>query len=234
MSHPEQLRFVEQIKAAFPSYFNTARVLEIGSLDINGTVRKLFSSCDYIGLDVGAGPGVDVVCQGQEYDGPDSSFDTVISCEVMEHNPYWSKTMTNMVRMTKPGGLVVMTCASTARREHGTTRTSAQDSPLSVGIGWEYYKNLAAADFRSALPLGSLFSSHLFLSHYVSKDLYFFGFKAGAEPPVVTDQIKSALKAYYAKSNRAHLLGSDYIKMRLLMKLFGEDRYWAGPIRLWA
>jgi len=51
----------------------------------------LFSDCDYIGLDVAPGNGVDIVCEGQNYDAPDESFDVVISCEVMEHNPFWRK-----------------------------------------------------------------------------------------------------------------------------------------------
>jgi hypothetical protein len=88
MSHPQQQAFVRQVKAAFPKFFEGQRVLEIGSLDINGTIREHFSGCTYTGLDVGEGPGVDVVCQGQNYDAPEGSYDTVISCEVMEHNPY--------------------------------------------------------------------------------------------------------------------------------------------------
>lgn len=59
-------------------------MLEVGSMDINGTIREFFRDT---GLDVTPGPRVDVVCGGQEYAAPDRSFDVVLSCEAMEHNP---------------------------------------------------------------------------------------------------------------------------------------------------
>ncbi|SRR5260221_10989031 len=102
MSHPQQIEFVSQLRAAFPEFFMSARVLEIGSLDINGSIRRIFEGAgSYTGLDVGPGPGVDVVCQGQDYDAPSDGFDTVISCEVMEHNPYWVATLANMIRLCR-------------------------------------------------------------------------------------------------------------------------------------
>src|SRR5471032_185570 len=99
MSHPEQIDFIKKASAAFPQFFVGGRVLEIGSLDINGSARAHFKADEYIGLDVGPGPGVDIVCEGQKYDAPDSSFDTVLSCECLEHNPYWAETIENMFRL---------------------------------------------------------------------------------------------------------------------------------------
>jgi hypothetical protein len=42
MSHQQQLDFVASVKAQFPEYFSQAKVLEVGSLDINGSVRQFF------------------------------------------------------------------------------------------------------------------------------------------------------------------------------------------------
>jgi SAM-dependent methyltransferase len=143
MAHANQFDFVELVKKHFPEAFTGGRVLEIGSLDINGSVRSFFTGGSYIGVDVAAGPGVDEVCQGQLVGHPTGTFDVVISCECMEHNPFWVETVSNMFRMAKPGGLVIVSCATTGRAEHGTTRTSGTDSPLSIGIGWEYYHNVS-------------------------------------------------------------------------------------------
>ena len=154
MAHTEQLEFVKLVRAGFSDFFKSKHVLEIGSLDINGGVRGLFADCVYTGIDVAPGPGVDIVCQGQDYDAPDSTYDSVICCEVMEHNPHWRETFTNMFRLCKPGGLVVMTCAAPGRPEHGTTRTTPEDSPLTVGIGWDYYRNLTARDFLHGIDIG--------------------------------------------------------------------------------
>lgn len=175
VSHPAQNEYIKYVKNKFPAYFYKRQVLEVGSLNINGTVRDLFTECYYVGLDVAEGKGVDIVCEGQNYDAPTESFDVVISCECFEHNPEWVATFTNMHRMTRTLGLVVMTCATTGRAEHGTTRTTPQDSPLTIGLGWDYYKNLTEQDFRDNFDLDNMFSDYQFIVG--GTDLYFYGVK---------------------------------------------------------
>jgi SAM-dependent methyltransferase len=177
MSHPSQLKFIELTKSLFPAMFANRKVLEIGSLDINGSVRGYFEGCDYTGLDIAPGPGVDIACEGQKYDAPSESFDVVISCEVMEHNPFWEDTFRNMIRMLKPGGLMIMSCATIGRKEHGTTRSEPGSSPLTIERGWEYYRNLTARDIVRKLDL-SAFSSRGFTTNWDAWDLYFLGVKA--------------------------------------------------------
>jgi SAM-dependent methyltransferase len=201
VAHTEQLEFVERVRTMFPAAFTGKRVLEIGSLDIFGGVRDRFTDCDYIGIDVAPGPGVDFVSQGQDYDAPDASFDTVICCEVMEHNPYWKETFLNILRLCKPGGLVLMTCASTGRPEHGTTRTIPSDSPLTVGIGWEYYRNLTARDFNWALNLREQLAEFSFFRNWKSFDLYFVGFRDGADPPPGVRDKLAATRRHYLVQN---------------------------------
>jgi SAM-dependent methyltransferase len=231
VAHPEQMEFVRAVRSAFPQAFANKRVLEIGSLDINGSIRSLFSGGDYTGLDVAAGPGVDIVCQGQNYDAPDSSYDTVVCCEVMEHNPYWQETFRNMLRLCKPAGLVLMTCATTGRQEHGTTRTTPADSPLSIGIGWDYYRNLEAHDFRAAADLSDCLSAFAFFSHLGSRDLYFVGFRRGGiRPPHVGIKLL-ALRWRNYRSNARALLSA--LKRWLLIAIVGKERYLAGPVRFW-
>jgi hypothetical protein len=178
MSHPEQLNFVKAVRNQHPNNFKNCNVLEVGSLNINGSVRSLFKNCNYLGIDVGPGIGVDLVCEGQKYNGPDRMYDTTISCECFEHNPYWLETFFNMWRMTKLGGLVIVTCATIGRGEHGTKRTTPQDSPLTIEFGWEdYYKNLTEQDFITPLNFGYLFEQHGFQTNNQSHDLYFVGIK---------------------------------------------------------
>ena len=110
MSHTAQLNFVERLSKEFPEHFNKAKVIEIGSLDINGSVRGYFADCEYIGVDVGEGKNVDLVCEGQKVDHPDGTYDTSLSCNCFEHNPHWVETFRNMHRMTKKDGLVFGEC----------------------------------------------------------------------------------------------------------------------------
>ena len=179
MAHKEQRDFMQLVKSAYPNHFTKQKVLEIGSLNINGTVRDFFEDCDYVGIDVGPGPGVDVVCQGQKYSAPNDSQDVCISAECFEHNPYWVATFQNMFRMCRPGGLVIMTCASTGRGEHGTPATRPGSSPLTCELGWSYYKNLTEEDFIGHFDIEDMFSLSEFLdrSNTSHKDLFFWGLK---------------------------------------------------------
>ena len=46
----------------YPEFFQNKSVPEVGSWDTNGSIRRFFSNCEYIGVDIAEGPGVDVVC----------------------------------------------------------------------------------------------------------------------------------------------------------------------------
>lgn len=186
MAHAAQLEFIELLSRTIPSFFNGARVLEIGSLDIKGSIRQYFNNCEYTGIDVAPGRGVDLVCQGQDYKMPDGFYDHVISCECMEHNPYWVETIENMIRLCRPGGLVTMSCASIGRDEHGTTRTDKESSPLTVGIGWTYYKNLSEKEIRNKINLEEHFVLSRFWCNWSRSDLYLVGIKASNTDPVET------------------------------------------------
>ena len=163
------------------------RVLEIGSADANGSIRSFFPGSDYTGVDLSAGPGVDVVASGHELALPDRDVDLAISCECFEHNPLWHETFVNMHRMTKAGGIVLVTCASRGRVEHGTTRTRPNESPGSQSLGRDYYRNLNRDDFEQRLDLPALFAAHAFFRNDVSDDLYFVGRTHGVSRPLRLD-----------------------------------------------
>jgi hypothetical protein len=86
--------------------------------------------------------------------------------------------------MLKPGGLFVFTCASTGRAEHGTRRTSPQDSYGTIGNieQWsDYYKNLTFEDLDKSIDVKKHFSQYASYYHTTSKDLYFWGIKKGKD-----------------------------------------------------
>ena len=180
MAHYQQLQFVEMAAKHMASDWAGLRVLEIGSADVNGSIRRFFPGSDYTGVDLSAGPGVDIIASGHELALPDQHVDLAISCECFEHNPLWCETFANMHRMTAGGGIVVVTCASRGRAEHGTTRTRPYESPGSQLRGWDYYRNLNRDDFERRLDLPALFDRHAFFRNEVSNDLYFAGRKPGA------------------------------------------------------
>jgi SAM-dependent methyltransferase len=182
MSHAEQLGFFAEVARANGELLRGARVLEIGAYDVNGSVREQFAGASsYVGVDLAAGPGVDLVSYGHEVDHADGTYDVALSGECFEHDPHWRETFQNMVRLTRPGGLVAFTCASRGRPEHGTTRTLVGDSPGTQAQGLDYYRNLDASDFAD-LPLGAMFTDFRFWYLSSAFDLYFAGVRSGAPP----------------------------------------------------
>lgn len=175
MAHIQQLRYVGSLAKRYPDFFSNKSVLEIGSLDINGTIRTFFTDCNYIGLDVGQGKGVDIVCRGEEYDAPENSFDVTCSTECFEHTDKWAEIFSNMHRMTKQNGLIFFTCASVGRGEHGTTRTTPNDSPFTYQT--DYYRNLTEGDFSSIFRIEEMFNEWKFEFGQETCDLYFYGIK---------------------------------------------------------
>ncbi len=138
--HESQVLFCRAVKSQFPDRFNNVSVIDFGSLDINGNNRYLFEDYEYVGVDLGEGKNVDVVCRAHEYEGP--QVDVVISTEMLEHDEFWAKSIQRAIDLLKPEGLLVLTCASTGRPEHGTTRTSPDDAPFTN----EYYCNLSSGN----------------------------------------------------------------------------------------
>lgn len=174
--HKEQQEFCLEIKKYFPDHFKYCRVLDCGSQDINGNNRYLFEECIYTGIDIGPGPNVDEVTPIHLYKHPhDRPFDTIISTECFEHDPYLEKSLQRIMELLKPGGLFLFTCATTGRGEHGTHKVRPGSSPHTN----HYYKNVTEADVRSAIDMED-FIAYGFRENKRVKDLYFWGVKKGA------------------------------------------------------
>jgi SAM-dependent methyltransferase len=177
MAHPEQKHFMTSVKEKFPMKFVNCRVLDIGSLDINGNNRYLFLRPEYIGIDIGAGKNVDRVIRGHEFT-DDKGFDVIISSECFEHDEFWELTINNAIKLLKPNGLFLFSCATTGRPEHGTKRTTPQDSPFTSEIENDYYMNLTEQDVREKIDIENYFSQHEFIARETwPQDLYFWGIK---------------------------------------------------------
>lgn len=87
-----------------------ADVLEIGSLNVNGTVRDWFTG-EYLGIDVVDGPGVDLVISSHEmYEKP--PFDVVVCCEMLEHDSDPQATFHAIYGSLRPGGYALVTTRS--------------------------------------------------------------------------------------------------------------------------
>jgi hypothetical protein len=92
-----------------------AKVLEVGSYDVNGSVRgHIESLCPaaYVGLDMREGPGVDIMWNCEHLDELGIECDLLVSTEMLEHAQNWRECMTQMVQVVAPGGLLLITTVS--------------------------------------------------------------------------------------------------------------------------
>ena len=94
-------------------------VLDVGSKDVNGTFKPLFTGHRYVGLDIIPGPNVDVVTEELYcYPFDDETFDIVVSGSTIEHVPDMFSWIKEIARITKRGGLVCIIGPSVHKYQH--------------------------------------------------------------------------------------------------------------------
>lgn len=184
MAHVAQKQFCESVKARFPEFFKNVKVLDVGSMDINGNNRYLFEGGKYFGLDIGPGPNVDIVKPVHIFEkelnpkiakvtGLVEKFDVVISCEMLEHDQYFNESVTAMVNLVRKGGLLIITAAGEDRPEHGTTANLPDNSPHTNN----YYQNIIEKQLAKALSVKKSFTDWDIICNAIDKDIYFWGIK---------------------------------------------------------
>lgn len=130
--HPECRSFVADAVVALGAYRS---VIEIGSRDVNGSIRDLFrGAAQYIGIDPVPGWGVDWVGNAQDFR-PSVPVDVVVCCEVLEHTPDGADILAAAASWLAPGGTLITTMAGPGREPH----SAVDGGPLRDG---EYYRNV--------------------------------------------------------------------------------------------
>lgn len=83
------------------------------TLDIGGGEKKrygnIFATTSFTTLDIYSGPGIDIVASADDIPLPDSSFDSVLSTQVLEHVKFPEKCVQEMCRILKKEGHAVIT-----------------------------------------------------------------------------------------------------------------------------
>ena len=139
--HPAALQWAKQHVPELPR-----RVVDIGGMDVNCSLRNLYTWSEYVCVDIAPGPGVDVVMPFQEWarEQPPGSQDLVVCFEVLEHDRDWEGLVIAARHLLEPGGLFVGTCAAPGRTPH-----SAYGFPELPPD--EYYENVSPASFCMVL-----------------------------------------------------------------------------------
>ena len=140
--HDESMNEMGEFKANYVK--PGARVLDVGSYDVNGSYKTLFDpGFYYMGLDIVAGPNVDVLAE-DPYAWPikDGEFDHVISGQAFEHIEFPDRTMKEIARVLAPDGYCCIIAPSSGpehdyprdyrRYNADDLRKLAEDAGLSV------------------------------------------------------------------------------------------------------
>ena len=105
------------------------KILDIGSHDVNGTLKPIFQKGQYIGMDMAPGPNVDIVGVSYEIPFEKNEFDVVISSSCFEHDDFFWLTFLEMCRIVKSGGFIYINAPSSGEY-HGYP-----------GDNWRFYKD---------------------------------------------------------------------------------------------
>jgi hypothetical protein len=160
--------FLTKVKEKYPLYFKEKDVLEVGSLDINWSVRKYFDNCTYTWIDLWEGKWVDLVRDIIDYN-PIHQFDVVISTEMLEHCINYQDAIFKMVDLLKSWWLLIVTAWGSGRTPHWTF----ESDPMSAPFTNDWYKNILASEF--ALVSDSYFNEYEI--SYIPYDIRFIWIK---------------------------------------------------------
>ena len=103
-------RFLKVVARKLPIH---EPIYEFGSLRVRGqdklaNLRPIFPGKEYIGCDMRAGRGVDLVLNLHNIDLPDEVAGTVLCLDTLEHVEFCHKAVAEMYRILKPGGICVL------------------------------------------------------------------------------------------------------------------------------
>lgn len=93
---------------------NFREIVELGSFNENGTLRDFSPvGATYTGLDMSAGPGVDIIVDpDKKLPLEDGSADVVIASSVFEHDRFFWATFLELARIVRPGGFIYISAPS--------------------------------------------------------------------------------------------------------------------------
>jgi SAM-dependent methyltransferase len=141
--HTSSLAHMRRLVDTYLKGQSDLNIVDIGSWDVNGSYKPLLSEPGwrYCGVDLAAGPNVDVVMTSP-YQLPmaSHSVDVLVSGQAFEHIEFFWLTWLEICRVVKPGGLIFLIAPS-----RGPEHRYPQDC-------WRFYPD----GFRALAHYGSL------------------------------------------------------------------------------
>lgn len=111
--HPTAMAGAAEFFLKYSGEFVEPTIVEIGSQDVNGSLREVAPPCKYVGLDFQPAKGVDIVLE-DAYHFPleDNYAHIVITSSCFEHSEMFWLTFLEGVRILKDNGLFYINAPS--------------------------------------------------------------------------------------------------------------------------
>lgn len=112
--HPSAKKYGQKFFELYLGVPDGKKVLDVGAMDLNGSLRSVCpAGVDYLGVDLEAGSGVDVVLDNP-YKLPlaTDTFDACVCTSCFEHCELFWVLFLEIMRVTKPGGMVYINAPS--------------------------------------------------------------------------------------------------------------------------
>lgn len=139
--HLNNRKWMADLKKEYPQYFRGVKVLELGSGYGQGApIRAMFENCDYTGIDIVGGEGVDIVVAAKDTQFKEEEFDTLICLSMFEHDPDWKESIGHNIPFVKKGGMIFMCWGAEGNVHH-------QPEP------WAIVTEKEALDYLKTFPI---------------------------------------------------------------------------------
>lgn len=126
--------FWQYVNHTYPEYLDE-NILEVGSYDINGSVKEICSSTckQYVGVDWRPGPKVDLVCLAHDMKF-ENQFKAVLSASMLEHDPYYDGSVRTMCQLVRSDGILALSWGASRNPSHCIIEApDGKFHPLAVG-----------------------------------------------------------------------------------------------------
>jgi SAM-dependent methyltransferase len=105
--HDNSYKLMKQFAGKYLDSGRQYNILDVGSMDVNGTYKDIFSNWNYKGCDISEGENVDFIMKYPYVIPADNEYyDVVISGQAFEHMEYFWIMGNEIARVLAPGGLV--------------------------------------------------------------------------------------------------------------------------------
>ncbi len=198
-----------------------ARVLDVGAMDINGSLRSVApAGADYVGVDMAQGPGVDIVLADPHVlPFPDGSFSAIVSTSCYEHDGMFWLSFLEALRVVEDGGYVYISSPSNGwyHRHPRDCWRFYPDCGLSL-VDWAQRQGIAAQLVES-------FTARRVNDYWNDAVMVFCKGEERATKPRISDDLPGAMNIRQAGNIEAVLNQSDSTEdMQIIQTLIAAIR----------